>query len=171
MIKRDAIAKATAVAVLAILAILVLAGAVGIYYYTATPGSASSSSSSQSRTSSTSAVTGGPAGGHCETNAQGQCETPEGVWAAYLGYLPAGYILAPHDVNAYTFPCPSGMDATQCSLFQASCGNGVCDPNESCATCPYDCGVAGQLTCDPYTGRPGAPLSICEVAYQNQPGG
>jgi hypothetical protein len=56
------------------------------------------------------------------------------------------------------------MDPQQCKLFQASCGNGVCDPNESCATCPIDCGINGQLTCDPYTGRPGAPISVCQVA-------
>ncbi len=58
------------------------------------------------------------------------------------------------------------MNPTQCTLFKASCGNGVCDPNESCATCPIDCGINGQLTCDPYTGRAGAPISVCQLGGQ-----
>ncbi len=168
MTKRSAIAKGTAVAVLAV---LVLAGAVGIYYYTLAPstntlttsGTSSSATASQSTTSSSSQGQVGPSGGTCVTNPQGQCETPQGAWADYLGYIPAGYVLSPHYANAPTYPCPSGMDATQCQLFRSSCGNGVCDPNESCATCPIDCGVSGQLTCDPYTGRPGAPVSVCQL--------
>jgi hypothetical protein len=162
MVKRSAVAKATAIGVLAV---LVIAGAVGIYYYTSAPASTSSAT-----TSSTSGVTtstsqtgnttagSGPAGGY--QNAQGQ---PQGAWADYLGYIPNGYKLAPHFPNAPTYPCPQGMDSTQCATFQQSCGNGVCDPNESCASCPIDCGINGQLTCDPYTGRPGAPVSVCQV--------
>jgi hypothetical protein len=168
MIKRSAVAKATAVGVLAV---LIIAGAVGIYYYTSAPATTTSNTassttsnttSSTSQTGSTTAQTG-PAGGTCQRNAAGQCTTPEGAWADYLGYIPSGYTLAPHYPNANTFPCPSGMDATECAVFQQSCGNGVCDPNESCASCPIDCGIAGQLTCDPYTGRPGAPISVCQV--------
>jgi hypothetical protein len=45
------------------------------------------------------------------------------------------------------------MTATQCQQFQASCGNGICDPNETCGDCPIDCGPVGQLVCDQYTGR------------------
>ncbi len=168
---RSAVAKVTAVGVLAV---LVLAGAVGIYYFTLGPNSttssssASSSSTTSSNTSQTSSKSSqaGPTGGSCVPNAQGQCSQPQGAWADYLGYVPSGYVLAPHYPNAPTYPCPSGMDATQCSLFKASCGNGVCDPNESCATCPIDCGVSGQLTCDPYTGRPGAPISVCQLGGQ-----
>jgi len=166
--KRSALAKVTAIAVLAV---LILAGAVGIYFYTLAPATTQSSSvvsstapsTSQTSTSSSATSQAGPAGGNCVRNAQGQCETPEGAWADYLGYIPAGYTLAPHFSNAPTYPCPSGMNAQQCATFQASCGNGVCDPNESCATCPIDCGISGQLTCDPYTGRPGAPISVCQV--------
>lgn len=167
--KRNAIAKVTAVAALAV---LILAGAVGIYYYTLAPvGSSSTSNSLQtSSLSSTSSQTGnnstgvGPAGGSCVRNAQGQCTQPQGAWGDYLGYIPAGYTLAPHYPNAPAYPCPSGMNPQQCTQFRASCGNGVCDPNESCASCAIDCGVNGQLTCDPYTGRPGAPISVCQVA-------
>jgi len=159
LIKRSAIAKGTAVAVLAV---LILGGAVGIYYYSMAPtpvtstSTSASNSTSATQTNSTQAV--GPSSGY--QNAQGQ---PQGAWAEYLGYVPAGYALAPHYPNAATYPCPSGMDPSQCKLFQASCGNGVCDPNESCATCPIDCGIPGQLTCDPYTGRAGAPISVCQL--------
>ena len=167
--KRSAVAKVTAVAALAV---LILAGAVGVYYYTLAPAGgptiSSTAESSASATSSTqtgnSTSQAGPAGGNCVRDAQGDCTQPQGAWADYLGYIPAGYTLAPHYPNAPTYPCPSGMNANQCTLFRASCGNGVCDPNESCATCPIDCGINGQLTCDPYTGRPGAPISVCQVA-------
>jgi hypothetical protein len=157
--KRDAIAR---VAVVVVLAILIGAGGVGLYYYTSLPSPKTTTTTSEtSSTSQTAEV--GPAGGSQDANGQ-----PQGVWADYLGYLPAGYVLAPHYVNSYTYPCPSGMDASQCALFSKSCGNGVCDPNESCTTCPSDCGIAGALTCDPYTGRAGAPLSICEVNVGGQ---
>jgi hypothetical protein len=160
---RSAIAKVTAIGVLAV---LILAGAVGIYFYTTAPsGTTLTSTSLQSSSlSSTSTQTGnttsqvGPAGG---TQVNGQ---PQGAWADYLGYIPNGYVLAPHYPNAPTYPCPSGMNTQECNQFKASCGNGVCDPNESCASCPIDCGINGQLTCDPYTGRPGAPISVCQVA-------
>ncbi len=163
MVKRSAIAKGTAIGVLVV---LVLAGAVGIYYYTLAPAGTPSTSTSQVTTSSNStSQTGnstqtgqGPSGGY-QVNGQ-----PEGAWADYLGYIPAGYTLAPHYTISPVYPCPSGMNTQQCTLFKASCGNGVCDPNESCATCPIDCGINGQLTCDPYTGRPGAPISVCQVA-------
>jgi hypothetical protein len=164
LIKRSAIAKGTAVAALAV---LILVGAVGIFYYTSAPAQTSTTSINTSSTSSTATTsasstgnssTPGPASGY--QNAQG---LPEGAWAQYLGYVPSGYVLAPHYANAAQYPCPSGMNPTQCKLFQASCGNGVCDPNESCATCPIDCGIQGQLTCDPYTGRSGAPISVCQL--------
>jgi len=162
--KRSALAKVTAVAVLAV---LILAGAVGIYFYTLAPVNntstsvVSSSASTTSQTNSANSTTNiGPAGGY--QNSAGQ---PEGAWAYYLGYIPSGYVAAPHYANAATYPCPSGMDSTQCALFKQTCGNGVCDPNESCATCPIDCGISGELTCDPYTGRAGAPISICQLGH------
>ena len=164
--KRSAIAKGTAVGAVAV---LVLAGAVGIYYYTMSPTTSNISttssttassinSSTQSTTSSSASGSPGPAGGTQDANGQ-----PQGAWADYLGYIPAGYVVAPHYANAPQYPCPPGMDAPQCTTFRASCGNGVCDPNESCTSCPIDCGVSGQLTCDPYTGRPGAPISVCQL--------
>lgn len=168
LMKRTAIAKVTAVGALAV---LVLAGAVGIYYYTMAPkgNSTPSGSVTSSSLASNTSLAGnnssqqGPTGGTCGTNAQGQCTQPQGAWAEYLGYIPTGYTLAPHYPIAPTYQCPSGMNPAQCALFRASCGNGVCDPNESCTTCPIDCGINGQLTCDPYTGRPGNPVSVCQV--------
>ncbi len=154
-------AVASKVAVIAAIAVLIAGGAIGIYYYTSTPATNLSTSRSTTETgsSNTSPTSSAPASGYQDSTGQ-----PQGAWAAYLGYIPAGYTVAPHYPNAATYPCPSGMDPTQCKQFQASCGNGVCDPNESCATCALDCGVPGQLTCDPYTGRAGAPISICQVA-------
>ncbi len=164
MIRRSAIAKT---AVVGVLAVLIVAGAVGIYYYTSSPvttpagigtSSTNSATSSSAQTSASSTAAPGPSGGYQDGNGQ-----PQGAWASYLGYLPAGYQLSPHYPNAPVYPCPPGMNPTQCKAFQASCGNGVCDPNESCATCRIDCGIPGQLTCDPYTGRAGAPVSVCQV--------
>jgi hypothetical protein len=159
--KRNAIAKA---AVAGVLAVLIVGGAVGIYFYTLAPAVVTTNTSttsstvitSNSSTGTNSSTAVGPSGG-----SQSSTGVPQGAWADYLGYIPSGYVLAPHYANAPQYPCPSGMNPTQCSLFKASCGNGVCDPNESCATCPIDCGIAGQLTCDPYTGRAGAPVSVC----------
>jgi hypothetical protein len=150
--KRTAVAKVVAVAVMAV---LISAGAIGIYFYTSAP--TNNFTSTSTNTSSTS-TTGAPATGSQDSSGQ-----PQGSWSDYLGYLPAGYTLAPHYPNAPIYQCPSGMGDAQCKQFQAACGNGVCDPNESCATCALDCGVAGALTCDPYTGRPGSPISICQV--------
>jgi hypothetical protein len=164
--KRIAIAKVAAVAVLAV---LIVGGAVGIYLFTSapttSPSTTSSTALSTSSGGSTTSQASGPSSGSQDSSGQ-----PQGAWADYLGYIPAGYTLAPHYQNAATYPCPGGMDPTQCAQFKASCGNGVCDPNESCATCPIDCSVPGQLTCDPYTGRAGAPISICQMAL-NAPGG
>src|ERR1700730_15044138 len=98
MMKRNAIAKAGAIAVLAV---LVVGGAVGLYCYTSAPSpslSTTSTSSTRSGTSTTgssssSTQTGGqPAGSQVD----GQ---PQGAWLAYLGYIPSGYVLAPHFPN------------------------------------------------------------------------
>jgi len=89
--------------------------------------------------------------------------------AKYLGYIPAGYTVAALLPNAPAYPCPSNFNSTQCAQFKASCGNGVCDPNETCSTCPIDCGVPQGLSCDPYTGRASGLGGICEltIPYSN----
>lgn len=91
----------------------------------------------------------------------------------YLGAnLPQGYVVAPLLQNAPSYPCPSSDTSTQCASFKASCGNGVCDPNETCGTCPIDCGVPQGLSCDPFTGRASGLGGICEITipFTNIPG-
>lgn len=141
-----------------VLTVLIAGGAAAIYYYTM-PGGASSAGT----LSSSSAVTSAQTGSSHSVGGWQNGYTPEGEWVSYLGYLPPGYVPAPHGSNAPTWPCPSGMSADACKAFQSTCGNNVCDPNESCATCPLDCAPSGEATCDPYTGRPGAPISVCFV--------
>ena len=94
--------------------------------------------------------------------------TPEGAWTKYLGYVPTGYKIAPREPNSPIFPCPTGMSSAECQTFQQTCGNGVCDPNETCGTCPIDCPITGSMVCDPYTGRAGAPASVCQVQLAQQ---
>lgn len=140
-------AKTAIVAVL--IALVVVGGGYALYYFTM-PGLGGAT------TASTTVKAAGYQNGY----------TPEGIWANFLGYLPVGYNPAPHGSNAPTWPCPSGMSTSACQQFQSTCGNGVCDPNESCSTCPLDCAPAGEATCDPYTGRAGAPISVCFLGGQ-----
>jgi hypothetical protein len=142
--KRSGLAMKFTLATLTIA--LVGAGAGAIYYYTLP------SVTSNSANNTATGLTG-------STNGRAAVDTNK-----YLGYIPAGYNLAPHQANAPTFPCPPEMSTSACKLFQQTCGNGVCDPNERCDTCPIDCAPTGNLACDPYTGRPGMPSSICQGA-------
>ena len=141
--------KAAEVAAAAVVAVLIAGGAVKIYSYTSPLSDASQST---------------PACGY-----QSSAGVPFGCWAHDLGFLPAGYVPVPHYPNSPVYPCPPGMNDTQCKQFQATCGNGVCDPNETCGDCPIDCNV-GQLECDPYTGRADlAPTGfgpVCQVPSQ-----
>jgi hypothetical protein len=148
-------------AVVTVAALLIAGSATRLYYYMSSPAT-NSLSSSTSLSSTTQSAT--PPCGYQDSSLQ-----PQGCWARYLGYLPAGYTLAPHCINCPIYPCPSGMSFDQCKQWQASCGNGVCDPNESCATCRIDCGVPGQLTCDLYTERPGIPSGVCQTYSQGGP--
>jgi hypothetical protein len=46
----------------------------------------------------------------------------------------------------------AGCDDPDCEAWCAGCGDGVCDPFESCRLCPGDCGhcqVCGDFFCDP----------------------
>jgi hypothetical protein len=151
--KQGAAAK---VAVVAAIAVLIAGGAIRIYSYTSPLSDGSTSPAG-------SASQPAPPCGYQDQNATFQ---PFGCWADYLGFLPAGYVLAPHYNNGPIFPCPPGMNLDQCNTFKQSCGNGVCDPNESCGDCPIDCGPQGQLVCDQYTERGDeAPTAsfVCQV--------
>jgi hypothetical protein len=165
------------------LAILIVGVAAGIYFYTLPPATGVTASSTLATSTSgtltavypytnssgtfyfTNSSAVAPGTGYCVTNARGQCTNPEGAWTEYLGFIPAGYVFLPHLADAPVYPCPGGMDAANCAVFQASCGDGVCNPNESCSSCPIDCGVPGQLTCGVYSGRPAGPYSVCLGDY------
>jgi hypothetical protein len=86
---------------------------------------------------------------------------------AFLGYIPQGYHIVPRFPNAPLWPCPKGLNSTQCQVFQQTCGNGVCDPNERCDTCPVDCAPSGNQLCDPYTGRGSVTVGICQLNEPN----
>jgi len=143
--------------------ILITIGAFGIYLYTTSSTTTSSSATSASSMSSTPQSPKAPCGW------QDSSYQPYGCWAAYLGFLPAGYVLGPHYANGGVYPCPKGMAESQCRQFRASCGNGICDPNESCGSCPIDCQDAGQI-CNAYTGRGTAATVVCQVSL-NATGG
>jgi hypothetical protein len=136
------------VAAAAVVAVLIAGGAAKIYSYTS-PLSETSQSAP-------------PLCGYQDAGGQ-----PFGCWSGDLGYLPQGYVPAPHYTNGPIFPCPPGMDASQCSHFQESCGNGICDPNETCGDCPIDC-IPGQLVCNSYSGRADeAPTGSPVVCFVN----
>jgi len=155
---RKAVAKA---AMAAMVIVAIVAGGSVIYFYTAPHASPATLSTTRS-----SSGTVPSSGGYQDSEGM-----PYGSWATYLGYIPAGYVPVPHQANAPTFPCPSGMQADQCATFQKTCGNAVCDPNESCTSCPLDCAPTGNLLCDPYTGRPGMPASVCQAIVNNNNAG
>ncbi len=146
--------------VVAVAAVLIAGGAIGMYLYTPplpTASSLSSSTGGSNAPSGSASQSVAPPCGYQDSSGR-----PHGCWTDYLGYLPAGYVVAPRYTNGPVFPCPPGMPAGQCKQFRASCGNGVCDPNESCGTCLIDCLAPGQ-TCNAYTGRAGSPTGICQV--------
>ena len=141
-----------------------------MYVYTSPPttrttslSSSTSDSSSSTSVGSTSQSVAAPPCGNQTSSGE-----PQGCWADDLGFVPAGYIIGPHLSNAPMgmYPCPSGMDASQCEQFKITCGNGVCEPNESCSTCLIDCLPPGQDICNSYLGRAEPPLGgidVCQV--------
>jgi hypothetical protein len=159
---RPALAKVAMAVALVVALGGVGAGAVGLYYYTSGPiAHLTATTTASNGVTSTVSRSGTSSAGTQDSTGQ-----PQGGWANYLGNLPPGYKLLSHQSNAPTFPCPPDMSPSACTQFQQSCGNGVCDPNERCDTCPIDCAPTGNLVCDPYTGRGGSPSSVCQ-AYVN----
>jgi hypothetical protein len=152
----EGISKITITIIIAVVAIVVAAGS--IFAYSMTTGT------TQPSQTSTQQVTSSVSGGTTQASSQtGPGSSSNASWSKYLGFIPTGYQVAAREPNAPVFPCPSGMSTAQCQTFQQTCGNGICDPNETCSSCPIDCGVTGSLVCDPYTGRGGAPASVCQV--------
>jgi hypothetical protein len=149
----------------ALLIVLVSAGVLVAMYATATETPSQNSSTNQSEASSTNVL------GTVSSDSLSGYQigyAPQGIWTRYIGFIPQGYKIAPREPDAPVFPCPTGMSSVQCQQFQQTCGNGVCDPNERCDTCPIDCSVSGALVCDPYTGRTGSPASVCQISQQQQ---
>ena len=57
------------------------------------------------------------------------------------------------DPDCYSVCNPTCLPGTGCDAAQPHCGDGVCDPLETCRMCPGDCGacaaVCGDTFCDP----------------------
>jgi hypothetical protein len=153
-------------------------GGIGLYYGTTTsvPLASPTEILASTVTSAVSTASSGPnpqsgVGESC--NSSGCTVTsgptvPKSEWGSYLGFIPQGYVIAPKALAAFVFPCPAGMTQSQCALFTQTCGDGVCNPNETCQSCPVDCTVPGDLSCDPYTGRAAAPATLCQIGIANQ---
>src|SRR5438445_12717180 len=82
--------------------------------------------------------------------------------------LPTGYQITARLPNAPQPFCPAGTSDTACVLLKQTQSNGVCDPNETVWSDPLDCGCTGSLIADPFTGRCGAPATVCQLQAQIQ---
>jgi len=155
----------TTVLMAGIIGAIVIGGIV--IYYGSSPGGASPGTLISSAISSVASTTTGPNTSCNASTAQTGCSTapnvPKSEWGTYLGFIPQGYTIQSKALAAFVFPCPPGMTQLQCQTFTQTCGNGVCDPNETCSSCPVDCSVPGDMSCDPYTGRAGAPATLCQI--------
>ncbi len=125
-----------------------------------------------------------PTGGQATTQStQSQGVTGQGSAANYLygcakpaissqyvcDQIPAGYQIKQRLPNAPQAFCWPQMTQSACALFKQTFANGVCDPNETVFTDPLDCGCTGVVIGDPYTGRCGAPATVCLAAQAVQP--
>ncbi len=91
------------------------------------------------------------------------CENPAINTQNFCDRLPAGYVIAPRLPNGPQAYCRAGMTDSACSLLKQTFSNGVCDPNETVWTDPLDCGCTGAVVGDPFTGRCGAPATVCQL--------
>ncbi len=83
--------------------------------------------------------------------------------------LPTGYVILPRFVNSPAPPRRAGMSDSAFALLQKTFGNGVCDPNETWGTDPLDCAASGNQLQDPYTGRPGFTVNVCQALPVTDP--
>jgi len=98
------------------------------------------------------------------------CALPAINTALFCDKLPAGYQIPPKSPYAPTVQCPKGMSTSACNLLKQTMFTGVCTPNETPFTDPFDCGCSGATIADPYLGRCTAPAAICQInAYQDNP--
>jgi len=91
------------------------------------------------------------------------CAKPAINTALFCDQLPPGFTIPGKGPNAPAPTCPSGMSASACSLLKQTMFTGVCTPNETPFTDPFDCGCSGATTADPYTGRCSAPSAVCQI--------
>ena len=91
------------------------------------------------------------------------CRTPAINTSRSCDVLPAGYVILPRLPVAPQLVRPAGMTDSAWVLLQKTFANGVCDPNETWITDPLDCAASGNQLNDPFTGRPGAPASVCQL--------
>jgi len=98
------------------------------------------------------------------------CAYPAINTALFCDKLPLGYQIPFRSPNAPDVQCPKGMSVSACSLLKQTMYTGVCTPNETPFTDPFDCGCSGATVADPYLGRCTAPAAICQInANQDNP--
>ena len=72
---------------------------------------------------------------------------------------PAGHVCCSgmlHEGSCCTdADCPAGQGCTghACLAHEQSCGNGICDNNETCSNCPTDCQIVHEADNDPCDGK------------------
>jgi hypothetical protein len=91
------------------------------------------------------------------------CAKPAINTGLFCDQLPPGFQIPGRSPNAPSVHCPSGMSASACNLLKQTMYTGVCTPNETPFTDPFDCGCSGATTADPYTGRCSAPSAVCQI--------
>lgn len=144
-------------------ALVIVVGLGFTFYILTAPGApvGTLASVSSTKTVSQSGQAAPAAGGY-------SCGTPAINSQNFCDKLPVGYQIAPHLPNGPPPYCAAGMTASACQLLKQTWSNGVCDPNETVWTDPLDCGCTGAVTGDPFTGRCGAPATLCQVQAQAQ---
>ncbi len=98
------------------------------------------------------------------------CGAPAVLTTLVCDKLPPGYVILPRLPNSPAPTRPSNMSDSAWLLLQKTFANGVCDPNETWITDPFDCAAPGSTIQDPYTGRPGVPAAVCQPVLEHLPG-
>jgi hypothetical protein len=91
------------------------------------------------------------------------CALPAINSALFCDKLPPGYQIPEKSPYAPAVQCPKGMSTSACNLLKQTMYTGVCTPNETPFTDPFDCGCRGATVADPYLGRCTAPAAICQI--------
>ena len=170
----QSVAKVVGVTVVAIL----LVGGYVLYSYGGLPGSTVTSGANASNPGGTTSTSS--TGGITTLASYVQlgigvadkydCAYPAVNTGLFCDKLPAGYQIPTKSSNAPEVHCPTGMSVSACNLLKLTMYTGVCTPNETPFTDPFDCGCSGATVADPYIGRCTAPAAICQInANQDNP--